>query len=133
MLKLLSMYVIKKCKIDPIVQGIVQLTILVQLVQKVYHTGPKYWCNEVDVVQVIDLRLVENQILHEEAPSEQGSSVVGPVESSRHTGAPVHGGVVNTDSSPMYNFSLSFEELSNVGLDEPPRHSNPTWMVSISS
>uniref|UniRef100_A0A673MP92 Uncharacterized protein n=1 Tax=Sinocyclocheilus rhinocerous TaxID=307959 RepID=A0A673MP92_9TELE len=82
---------------------------------------------------VIELRHVENQILHEEAPSEQGSSMVGHVESCRQTGAPVHGGVGNTDTSPMYNFSLSFEELSNVGLDEPPRHSNPTWMVSISS
>ncbi|XP_052441912.1 kinase D-interacting substrate of 220 kDa B isoform X4 [Carassius gibelio] len=79
---------------------------------------------------VIDLRHVETQILHEEAPSEQGSSMVGHVESCRHTGAPVLGGVGNTDSSPMYNFSLSFEELSNVGLDEPPRHSNPTWMAT---
>uniref|UniRef100_A0A672NVD6 Kinase D-interacting substrate of 220 kDa n=1 Tax=Sinocyclocheilus grahami TaxID=75366 RepID=A0A672NVD6_SINGR len=79
---------------------------------------------------VIELRHVENQILHEEAPSEQGSSMVGHVESCRQTGAPVHGGVCNTDTSPMYNFSLSFEELSNVGLDEPPRHSNPTWMAT---
>ncbi|XP_059368678.1 kinase D-interacting substrate of 220 kDa B isoform X5 [Carassius carassius] len=79
---------------------------------------------------VIELRHVETQILHEEAPSEQGSSMVGHVESCRHTGAPVLGGVGNTDSSPMYNFSLSFEELSNVGLDEPPRHSNPTWMAT---
>ncbi|XP_016384714.1 kinase D-interacting substrate of 220 kDa B isoform X1 [Sinocyclocheilus rhinocerous] len=79
---------------------------------------------------VIELRHVENQILHEEAPSEQGSSMVGHVESCRQTGAPVHGGVGNTDTSPMYNFSLSFEELSNVGLDEPPRHSNPTWMAT---
>uniref|UniRef100_A0A671N8W2 Kinase D-interacting substrate of 220 kDa n=1 Tax=Sinocyclocheilus anshuiensis TaxID=1608454 RepID=A0A671N8W2_9TELE len=79
---------------------------------------------------VIELRHVENQILHEEAPSEQGSSMVGHVESCGQTGAPVHGGVGNTDTSPMYNFSLSFEELSNVGLDEPPRHSNPTWMAT---
>uniref|UniRef100_A0A9J7YYW1 Kinase D-interacting substrate 220b n=1 Tax=Cyprinus carpio carpio TaxID=630221 RepID=A0A9J7YYW1_CYPCA len=79
---------------------------------------------------VIELRHVENHILHEEAPSEQGSSMVGHVEPCRHNGAPVHGGVVNTDTSPMYNFSLSFEELSNVGLDEPPRHSNPPWMAT---
>uniref|UniRef100_A0A673I0L9 Kinase D-interacting substrate of 220 kDa-like n=1 Tax=Sinocyclocheilus rhinocerous TaxID=307959 RepID=A0A673I0L9_9TELE len=77
---------------------------------------------------VIELRHVENQILHEEAPSEQGSSTVGHVESCRHTGASVHGEVGNTDTSPMYNFNLSFEELSNVGLDVPPRHPNPSWM-----
>ncbi|KTG45880.1 hypothetical protein cypCar_00025583 [Cyprinus carpio] len=79
---------------------------------------------------VIELRHVESQIVHEEAPSEQGSSTVGHVESCRHTGASVHGGVGNTDTSPMYNFNLSFEELSNVGLDEPPRHSNPLWMAA---
>lgn len=49
---------------------------------------------------VIELRHVENHILHEEAPSEQGSSMVGHVEPCRHNGAPVHGGVVNTDHSP---------------------------------
>uniref|UniRef100_A0A671NDT2 Kinase D-interacting substrate of 220 kDa-like n=1 Tax=Sinocyclocheilus anshuiensis TaxID=1608454 RepID=A0A671NDT2_9TELE len=81
---------------------------------------------------VIELRHVENQILNEEAPSEQGSSTVGHVESCRHTGASVHGEVGNTDTSPMYNFNLSFEELSNVGLDEPPRHSNPSWMANES-
>ncbi|KAL0164697.1 hypothetical protein M9458_040450, partial [Cirrhinus mrigala] len=75
------------------------------------------------------LRHVENQILHEEAPSEQGSTV-GHVESCRHTGASVHGVVGNTDTSPMYNFNLSFEELSNVGLDEPPRQSNPSWIAT---
>ncbi|XP_051730050.1 kinase D-interacting substrate of 220 kDa B isoform X5 [Ctenopharyngodon idella] len=76
---------------------------------------------------VLELRLVESQILHEEAPSEQGSSTVEPC---RHTGASVHGATGNTDTSPVYNFNLSFEELSNVGLDEPPRHANPTWMAT---
>ncbi|XP_048062317.1 kinase D-interacting substrate of 220 kDa B isoform X4 [Megalobrama amblycephala] len=76
---------------------------------------------------VLELRLVESQILHEEAPSEQGSSTVEPC---RHNGASVHGGTGNTDTSPVYNFNLSFEELSNVGLDEPPRHANPTWMAT---
>ncbi|XP_052391226.1 kinase D-interacting substrate of 220 kDa B isoform X2 [Carassius gibelio] len=74
---------------------------------------------------VIELRHVESQTVHEEAPSEQGSSTA-----CRHTEASVHGGVINTDPSPMYNFTLSFEELSNVGLDEPPRHSNPSWMAT---
>ncbi|TRY55963.1 hypothetical protein DNTS_011345 [Danionella cerebrum] len=77
---------------------------------------------------VIELRHVENQILHEEAPSEQGSCMIGPVEVSRHTGAANHGGAGNTDTSPMYNFNLSFEELSNVGLEEPPRQTTTTWM-----
>lgn len=76
---------------------------------------------------------MESQILHEEAPSEQGSSTVGHVEPCRHTGASALGGTGNTDTSPMYNFNLSFEELSNVGLEEPPRQANPTWMVSVSS
>ncbi|XP_026088542.1 kinase D-interacting substrate of 220 kDa B-like isoform X2 [Carassius auratus] len=79
---------------------------------------------------VIELRHVESQTVHEEAPSEQGSSTASHVESCRHTEASVHGGVINTDPSPMYNFTLSFEELSNVGLDEPPRHSNPSWMAT---
>lgn len=78
------------------------------------------------------MRHVENQVLHEEAPSEQGSITVGNVEPCRHTGAAVQGGAGNTDTSPMYNFNISFEELSNVGLEEPPRHANTTWMVSIS-
>ncbi|XP_056096095.1 kinase D-interacting substrate of 220 kDa B isoform X4 [Rhinichthys klamathensis goyatoka] len=79
---------------------------------------------------VLELRLVESQILHEEAPSEQGSSTVGHVEPCRHTGASALGGTGNTDTSPMYNFNLSFEELSNVGLEEPPRQANPTWMAT---
>ncbi|XP_051501195.1 kinase D-interacting substrate of 220 kDa B isoform X1 [Myxocyprinus asiaticus] len=80
---------------------------------------------------VMELRHVESQILHEEAPSEQGSSMGGHVEPCRHTGASIHRGAAgNTDTSPMYNFSISFEELSNVGLDEPPRHANPAWMAT---
>lgn len=116
----LYMYMIKKI----LRYSAVQLTAL-----KLSHTGHRYWSNELDVLQVLELRLVESQILHEEAPSEQGSSTVEPC---RHNGASVHGGTGNTDTSPVYNFNLSFEELSNVGLDEPPRHANPTWMVSIS-
>ncbi|XP_067273656.1 kinase D-interacting substrate of 220 kDa B isoform X4 [Pseudorasbora parva] len=79
---------------------------------------------------VLDLRLVESQILHEEAPSEQGSSTAGQVEPCRHAGASAHGGTGNTDTSPVYNFNLSFEELSNVGLEEPPRHAHPPWMAT---
>ncbi|XP_072540584.1 kinase D-interacting substrate of 220 kDa B isoform X4 [Salminus brasiliensis] len=77
---------------------------------------------------VMDMRHVESQVLHEEAPSEQGSSMVGHVEPVRHRGASGHGAPANTETSPMYNFNLSFEELSNVGLDEQPRHTNPPWM-----
>lgn len=79
----------------------------------------------------MELRHIEGQVLHEEAPSEQGSSMVGQVETSRHARPSAHGGAGNTETSPMYNFSISFEELSNVGLDEPPRYPNPPWMVGI--
>ena len=76
------------------------------------------------------MRHVESQVLHEEAPSEVDSSVVGHGEPRRQV-APPHAGTANlAANSPMYSFNLSFEELSNVGLDEPPRHSNNTWMVS---
>ncbi|XP_073712184.1 kinase D-interacting substrate of 220 kDa B isoform X2 [Misgurnus anguillicaudatus] len=74
---------------------------------------------------VMELRQVESQVLHEEAPSEQGS-----IEPSRHAGSSALRGAGNTDTSPMYNFNLSFEELSNVGIDEPPRHAAPAWMAT---
>uniref|UniRef100_A0A4W5MEU7 Kinase D-interacting substrate 220b n=1 Tax=Hucho hucho TaxID=62062 RepID=A0A4W5MEU7_9TELE len=78
---------------------------------------------------VLEMRHVESQVLHEEAPSEVGSSVAGHGEVRRQV-APPHTGAANLDAnSPMYSFNLSFEELSNVGLDEPPRHSNNTWMA----
>uniref|UniRef100_A0A674C440 Kinase D-interacting substrate of 220 kDa n=1 Tax=Salmo trutta TaxID=8032 RepID=A0A674C440_SALTR len=78
---------------------------------------------------VLEMRHVESQVLHEEAPSEMGSSVAGHGE-PRCQVAPPQAGAVNLDAnSPMYSFNLSFDELSNVGLDEPPRHSNNTWMA----
>ncbi|XP_023855356.1 kinase D-interacting substrate of 220 kDa B isoform X4 [Salvelinus sp. IW2-2015] len=78
---------------------------------------------------VLEMRHVESQVLHEEAPSEMGSSVAGHGEPRRQV-APPQAGAANLDAnSPMYSFNLSFEELSNVGLDEPPRHSNNTWMA----
>ncbi|KAM6954348.1 kinase D-interacting substrate of 220 kDa B isoform 2-T2 [Aplochiton taeniatus] len=78
---------------------------------------------------VLDMRQVESQVLQEEAPSEQGSSIAGHgAPAGRRANAPPHAGGANTDASPMYSFNLSFEELSNVGLDEAPRQSNPPWM-----
>nr|XP_029533126.1 kinase D-interacting substrate of 220 kDa B-like isoform X4 [Oncorhynchus nerka] len=78
---------------------------------------------------VLEMRHVESQVLHEEAPSEMGSSVAGHGEPRRKV-APPQAGAANLDAnSPMYSFNLSFEELSNVGLDEPPRNSNNTWMA----
>ncbi|KAM9435198.1 kinase D-interacting substrate of 220 kDa B isoform 2-T3 [Clarias gariepinus] len=77
---------------------------------------------------VMDLRQLESQVLHEEAPSEQGSSMVGHGETTRTRSIPGHGGPANNDNSPMYNFNLSFEELSNVGLDEIQKNPNPPWM-----
>ncbi|XP_064846790.1 kinase D-interacting substrate of 220 kDa B isoform X5 [Oncorhynchus masou masou] len=78
---------------------------------------------------VLEMRHVESQVLHEEAPSEMGSSVAGHGEPRRQV-APPQAGAANLDAnSPMYSFNLSFEELSNVGLDEPPRNSNNTWIA----
>ncbi|XP_064195872.1 kinase D-interacting substrate of 220 kDa B isoform X4 [Anguilla rostrata] len=76
---------------------------------------------------VMELRHVESQAMHEVAGSEQGSSVAGHADPARRAGPPHH---ENPDASPMYHFNLSFEELSNVGLEEPPRHSIPPWTVT---
>ena len=78
---------------------------------------------------MLDLRHIESQVLHEEAASETGSVVGGHTEAGRRAVAPPHAGAANTDASPMYSFNLSFEELSNVGLDETQRHGNMPWMV----
>ncbi|CAJ1077810.1 kinase D-interacting substrate of 220 kDa B isoform X4 [Xyrichtys novacula] len=77
---------------------------------------------------VLDMRLIESQVLQEEAASEQGSVVGGHSEAGRRAVAPPLAGAANTDASPMYSFNLSFEELSNVGLDETARHGNIQWM-----
>ncbi|KAM9339295.1 kinase D-interacting substrate of 220 kDa B [Symphorus nematophorus] len=77
---------------------------------------------------VLDMRLIESQVLHEEAASEAGSVVGGHSEAGRRAVAPPHAGAANTDASPMYSFNLSFEELSTVGLDDPARHGNMQWM-----
>ncbi|XP_061901171.1 kinase D-interacting substrate of 220 kDa B isoform X2 [Entelurus aequoreus] len=78
---------------------------------------------------VLEMRQIENQVLHEEAASEQGSIVAGLPEAGRRAGVPPRTGNAPNDMSPMYSFSLSFEELSTLGLDEPPRHANAQWMV----
>ncbi|XP_029107379.1 kinase D-interacting substrate of 220 kDa B isoform X3 [Scleropages formosus] len=79
---------------------------------------------------VMELRHTENQVLHEGAPSEPGSSAVGHGEMPRRTGGVAHDSSVNPDTSPMYNFNLSFEELSTVGLDEPQKQSNSHWVAT---
>ncbi|CAL8395218.1 unnamed protein product [Arctogadus glacialis] len=72
---------------------------------------------------IVDMRIMESQVLQDDAASEQGSMA------APRAAAPPHVGVANADgSSPMYNFNLSFEELSNLGLEEPPRTSNLQWM-----
>ncbi|KAM4522785.1 kinase D-interacting substrate of 220 kDa B isoform 1-T2 [Odontesthes bonariensis] len=75
---------------------------------------------------VLDMRHIESQVLHEEAASEQGSVVGVHAEAGRRALAPPHAGAANQGG--MYSFNLSFEELSGVGLDEPPRHGNMPWM-----
>ncbi|MFT7802843.1 kinase D-interacting substrate of 220 kDa-like [Arapaima gigas] len=79
---------------------------------------------------VMEMRHTEQQVLHEGAPSEQGGSMVGHAEMARRTGGVSHESAINPDTSPMYNFNLSFEELSTVGLDEPQRHSNTHWAIT---
>lgn len=81
-------------------------------------------------LQVLNMRHIENQLLHEEAASEQGSIVGSHAEAGRRGGAPPHASTTNADGSPMYTFNLSFEELSNVGLDEPARQGGVPWMVN---
>ncbi|XP_034017620.1 kinase D-interacting substrate of 220 kDa B isoform X2 [Thalassophryne amazonica] len=76
---------------------------------------------------VLDMRLVESQVLREEAASEQGSVVGPPSEAGKRAMAPPHVGATNADASPMYSFNLSFEELSTLGLDEAQRHGNLQW------
>ncbi|XP_058879598.1 kinase D-interacting substrate of 220 kDa B-like isoform X3 [Acipenser ruthenus] len=77
---------------------------------------------------VMELRHLENQAIHEDsrAASEQGSSVIGHSEPVRRQG-PSAENAVNPDGTMTYSLNFSFEELSTVGLDEPVRHSNPSW------
>ncbi|XP_076129143.1 kinase D-interacting substrate of 220 kDa B isoform X1 [Alosa pseudoharengus] len=76
---------------------------------------------------VMELRHVESQVLQEEACSEQGSMVGPPDPMVRRAPAPPLAGAGHND---MYSFNLSFEELSNVGLEEPPRQPIPPWTVT---
>ncbi|XP_061598864.1 kinase D-interacting substrate of 220 kDa B isoform X2 [Cololabis saira] len=75
---------------------------------------------------VMEQRHAESQAaLQDEsrAASEQGSSVVQG-EPARRSGGAQHEGAA-------YNLHLSFEELSGVGLEDPPRHSNNShWPVA---
>lgn len=90
--------------------------------------NPLLWC-VVPAAQVMEMRVVESQVLQEDACSEQGSVMGHPDPTVRRAPAPPHAGAGHHD---MYSFNLSFEELSNVGLDEPPRQPIPPWTVSTS-
>lgn len=78
-------------------------------------------------LQVLNMRHMENQLLQEDAASEQGSVVGGGGEAGRRGGAPPP---ANADGSAMFTFNLSFEELSTLGLEEPARAGGVAWMVS---
>lgn len=81
----------------------------------------------------MELRVVESQTLHDGAPSEQGSGPVSHGETARRPhGSMYEGGAANQDTSPMYSFNLSFEELTTVGLEEPQRINNTQWTVTCS-
>lgn len=81
---------------------------------------------------VVEQRHAESQALLQDmsrAPSEQGNNVLKVEPSMRPATA-------QQDSRP-FSLNLSFEELSGVGLEEPPRHSsgysfsnNPNWPVT---
>ncbi|XP_031437039.1 kinase D-interacting substrate of 220 kDa B isoform X3 [Clupea harengus] len=77
---------------------------------------------------VQDLRHVENHVLQEEACSEQGSAVGHPDPARRAPAPPLAGAAPGHQD--IYSFNLSFEELSNVGLEEPPRLANPPWTAT---
>ncbi|MFT7818661.1 kinase D-interacting substrate of 220 kDa-like [Arapaima gigas] len=65
-------------------------------------------------VEVMETRHTEQQVLREEAPSEQRGSTVGRAETARRTGGVGHESAINPDTSPTYKIILSFEELSQV-------------------
>ncbi|KAG7465841.1 hypothetical protein MATL_G00157980 [Megalops atlanticus] len=81
---------------------------------------------------VMELRHTESQALQEEpqAGSEQGGAGAGHGHPAHRPAAASHDGAPNADGSLTYSINLSFEELSNVGLDEAQRNSQPTWMAS---
>uniref|UniRef100_A0AAY4AL90 KAP NTPase domain-containing protein n=1 Tax=Denticeps clupeoides TaxID=299321 RepID=A0AAY4AL90_9TELE len=81
---------------------------------------------------VMEQRQLESQLLSEDsrAGSELESSVGGvQTDTHRRSGAQ-QDGTLNPEGGIRYSLNLSFEELSNVGLDEPQRHSNPHWQAS---
>ncbi|XP_077367163.1 kinase D-interacting substrate of 220 kDa B isoform X3 [Festucalex cinctus] len=59
---------------------------------------------------VLEMRQAESQALYEEAASEQGSAT------------PRAGHAPASDVSPVYSFTLSFDDLSAIGLDEQHAH-----------
>uniref|UniRef100_H3A6L4 Kinase D-interacting substrate of 220 kDa n=1 Tax=Latimeria chalumnae TaxID=7897 RepID=H3A6L4_LATCH len=81
---------------------------------------------------VLEMRHLENQMHQEDsrAVSEQGS-IVTHIESIRrpqHSTDQVSHPEGTVPPGPVkYNLNFSFEELSNIGLDDPPRHSNLSW------
>ncbi|XP_026085397.1 kinase D-interacting substrate of 220 kDa-like isoform X3 [Carassius auratus] len=79
---------------------------------------------------VLEQRHVENQLLHDEsrACSEQGSSVLTQLEPSRPSEAPQD--VPINPENFTYSLSLSFDELSGVGLEEPARQHNAHWLAN---
>uniref|UniRef100_A0A8C2EA36 Kinase D-interacting substrate of 220 kDa n=1 Tax=Cyprinus carpio TaxID=7962 RepID=A0A8C2EA36_CYPCA len=79
---------------------------------------------------VLEQRHVENQLLHDElrACGEQGSSVLTQPEPHRPSEAP-QDMTINPENF-TYSLNLSFEELSGMGLEEPPRQHNAHWLAN---
>ncbi|KAJ8398213.1 hypothetical protein AAFF_G00430570 [Aldrovandia affinis] len=81
---------------------------------------------------VVELRHMETQAVHEDlqAASEQGGGA-GHGDQGPRPGA-ARECSTNPDGSLTYSINLSFEDLSNAGLDETQRHSHShtPWMAS---
>ncbi|KAG9336175.1 hypothetical protein JZ751_002522 [Albula glossodonta] len=80
---------------------------------------------------IMEMRHLETQALHED-PAQVGSEQVGGAGVGNGERGPrpgtAHEGAANPDGCLTYSLNLSFEELSNAGLDENHRHSHTPWM-----
>ncbi|XP_056623939.1 kinase D-interacting substrate of 220 kDa B isoform X2 [Triplophysa dalaica] len=79
---------------------------------------------------VLEQRQIESQLLRDEsvACSEQSGSVLTQREPRRPSEAPRD--VTINPENFSYSLNLSFEELSSVGLEEPPRQHGAHWLAN---
>ncbi|KAJ8353142.1 hypothetical protein SKAU_G00207090 [Synaphobranchus kaupii] len=75
---------------------------------------------------VMELRHIETQAVHEDP---HGGGEAGHGDRVTRPGV-AHEGGANRDSSLSYSLNLSFEELSNAGLEETYKPNHTPWMAS---